>query len=212
MKKKIAIGIRGHIRNYEKTLDYFYHTLLDNIEHEVIIFIHSWDKINYNNNILIDKEKLILDYKVEDNNYNIEIQQNIDKKNFCSRNKYKFNIQLYSINKLKELIINYEKKNNVTFDYILFTRFDITYYNKLNLYLDKIDDKSILLCNNYTYYDLFQLFHRKNLDIFGNMLLLKYNKIKNKYKSYGVNPIIDFLIKKNNLKIIENNFGFLHRQ
>ena len=43
------------------------------------------------------------------------------------------------------------------------------------------------------------------------MLLLKFNKIKNKYKSHGINPIIDFLIKKNNLKIIENNLCFLSR-
>ena len=64
-----------------------------------------------------------------------------------------------------ELVKNYELKHNINYDYIIITRFDLTfntYFSDYNIDYEKINFECLLLPDNSG--DNFILFHRRFLD------------------------------------------------
>ncbi|ADO67279.1 hypothetical protein crov246 [Cafeteria roenbergensis virus] len=211
----VAILIRGHTRNYETLLLNFKNVLIANLpeNYKIHIFIHTWHTNNYTNTIITDKNKLVNDYNINENNIIIDKQNEIERlESFThNANKYKFKFQLYGIYKLKNMVIEFENKNNFKFDYVLFTRFDILYYS-INFHELLVKTKNkILLISKDVYYDIYCLMDRKFLNIYGNMILYNFKKIKNIYNSYGINPIIKFIIKKYNIDVNYLRIGFIRR-
>jgi hypothetical protein len=206
--KNIAILLRGHTRNYEKLLDNFNNFKDLEKDYNLFIFIHTWKTTNFNNLIPIDKEKIIKNFNINENNIIIENQLDIlNNKLFkTNRNRDKFKFQLYSIFKLKDHLINFENNNNFRFDYVFFTRFDIHYFVKLKDLLENVTNK-ILFFPKDVYYDIYCLMDRKFLDIYGNMILYNFKSIKKFYNSYGINPIIKYIIKLFNLEVEYKKIG-----
>lgn len=212
--KNIAILIRGHCRNYKKLLNNFKNNFLKDLpsDYKIYIFVHTWTKNNYKNRIKTNKEQIITDYNLNENNIIIENQDEIlNNKLFLNNsNRDKFKFQLYGIYKLKELLLKYENTNNIKFDYVFFTRFDLIYYISLKDLLTKIDNKITLFPKD-VYYDIYCLLDRKYLEIYGNMILYNFKKIKKIYNSYGINPIIKFIRQKFNLNVNYIKLAYIRR-
>lgn len=208
----VAILIRGHIRNYRKLLQNFNEFKKLPNEYNLHIFIHTWNTTNFNNCIHVNKEILINDFNLDQDKLIIENQteilnSNIFKKN---RNRNKFKFQLYAIYKLKNLVLDFENSNNLKFNYIFFTRFDLIYLINLKNLIQKTANKIILFPKD-VYYDIFCLLDRKFLEIYGNMILYNFKLIKKIYNSYGINPIIKFIIKKYTLEKELIRIAFIKR-
>ena len=113
--KKIAILMRGHVRSYKKTYPILKKIILDNFDCD--IFIHSWD---------CDKEILKLynpvAFKIEKKpNYNL-VHTN---KKIFNRLKISYRNQIYSNIVLTNLMKKYKTDNNINYDMVIYTRFDM---------------------------------------------------------------------------------------
>ena len=160
-EKRIAIQLFGHLRTYKDC----YKSLLEKVvksneknAYKVDIFIHSWNTLNQNNNrsgysnndllkkfgesktgevlelykakkVLIEEQKVIESQKVK---VLLNEKQGdiffLDSKNIY--NMY------YSMFKVNELRLEYEKENNIEYDFVIQTRPDILFIKDFNI--DKI--------------------------------------------------------------------------
>jgi hypothetical protein len=88
--------------------------------------------------------------------------------------------QLYGIYMSNNLKIDYEKKNNFTFDWVLRTRTDLKFYPG-DLKLESLDDKYIYTPNFHHWKginDRFVLGNSLNMDIFANLYsFIKKNRV-----------------------------------
>lgn len=142
MEKKIALCLHGYFgtistKNDSTSLIGFKHlreTLLNN--NNVDIFFHTWDfekekiiqKLYNPKKYITEKQK---DFSIECSQNNID-QRFIDK-NFDRDNTIYLNATFerilsfyYSRCKSLELVFEYEKENNILYDWIITTRFDIS--------------------------------------------------------------------------------------
>ena len=209
---KIALCIRGHMRTYLKTIKNIYDKILNNNNYEIVVFLHTWDTMNYNNNISIPSlEELTKLYKT--NNILIENQKMIRNYElfYNNRNRDKFRYQLYGIYKLGQMVRDYEKNNNIKFDYFIHTRFDINFNYTIKENLDFLGNSDILTDLDFAYYDLTTLLNRNSFDLYSNMILYPFGFYKNKYKMYGIIIIIDYLIKQKKLKHKTSRFAWIMR-
>lgn len=207
--KKIAILLRGHVRSYKKTLEKFLY--FKNCENfDIDVFIHTWDTVNYNTSELTNIEEIKQLYNPVD----CVVDNQLDVKSkplfYSNSNRDKFKYQLYSMYILGNMMANYELKNDFKYDYVINTRFDLTYFVNLNEIIEKIENEYDVVTDcKFTYYDLFCVIDRKYSNLFSNMICQKHKKIINKYGSYGINPVIDFNIK--NLKHLKMRFVWIVR-
>lgn len=212
---KIAILLRGHIRKSNEILENFKNNLIiNNSNLEIIIFIHTWDLVNKGFPDKVNYDELKKKYNILSNdNIIMENQDNVKETPlfYNNANIKKFRYQLHAIHKLKEMVQNYELNNNIKFDYFFFTRFDLNYSMNLSTIIEKMGKNNILTIDNFIYYDLYAFVDRVAFEKYGDMYLLPSKKIKNMYKSYGVNPIIDYIIKKNNFNHVKINIASLYR-
>ncbi len=192
--KKIAILLRGHVRSYKKTVENFL-KFIDCENLQVDIFIHTWDTVNYDTiePTNIDEIK----YLYNPINICVDSQLDISTKPifYKNANRAKFKFQLYSIYILKEMMTEHELKNNFKYDYVIHTRFDLAYIMNLNEVINLLENNNIVTHFKLTYYDLFCAIDRQYIELYSNMILQNFKKIKKQYKMYGINPIIDFNIK-----------------
>lgn len=151
--KRIAIELYGLTRSYKETFDSFFFNLLQplyNSGYIVDVFIHTWsesdsnditwhnptgenrgqnmDEIQYND--IIEKyrpKKIIVDKPL-----NIPQAMVINEK-LCKRERSlnSFISCFYSRHCVNELRKKYEKENNVKYDFIILTRFDICFHKPL---------------------------------------------------------------------------------
>ncbi len=211
-KPIIALCIRGHLRTYLKTIKNIYENIIDDKNYKIIVFLHTWDTMDYNNNIEIpSSEKLTNLYKT--NNILIENQKNVKNMEIMYKNKNrdKFKYQLYSIYKLKNMVREYEKNNNFIFDYYIHTRFDIYFNTTLTNIINIFGNNEIITDPNFTYYDLACILNNNTFNLYSDMILYPFGYYKNKYKMYGIIIMIDCLIKQKKLKHIGNRFSWIMR-
>jgi hypothetical protein len=126
-------------------------------------------------------------------------------------NKAKFAYQLYSMHKLKNLVRQYEQKNNCKFDAFIHTRFDMVYFKSLPEFLNLSKTHDIATFEKSIYYDLFAVLNKKSFEIYSNMYTMNFKKIKKIYNSYGINPIIQHIIKIYNFKHYKGRLAYLSR-
>ncbi len=135
----IAILLTGHVRTYQQTFQSFFSNIIN--LNNVKIFCHCWNTIGHiascwwskngdGNQSEIDK----LDIKNKYNPAKILIEE---QKNFISQNKFYNEVggysavhsQWLSIYQAYKLMEEYEKENDMRFDVVLKTRYDIFYEN-----------------------------------------------------------------------------------
>lgn len=153
--KRIAIELYGLTRSYKATFDSFFFNLLqENYKDGYIIdiFIHTWSEsdssdINWRNpNGNLNRNNLNnFIYKDLINKYNpkaiivdspLDIDKNIifDEKICNHKRSYSSLVScFYSRHKVNELRKQYEKENNIEYDWVLMTRFDVLFNNPLRL-------------------------------------------------------------------------------
>lgn len=147
--KRIAIELYGLTRSYKETFDSFFFNLLQplyNSGYIVDIFIHTWsesdsnditwhnptgenrgqnmDEIQYND--IIEKyrpKKIIVDYPLDIPKELVLYEKLANK----SRSYNSFISCFYSRFISNELRIAYEKENNIVYDKVILTRFDISF-------------------------------------------------------------------------------------
>ena len=203
----IAILIRGHSRNYQRVYQNFYDNIMKYKSSEnVKIFIHTWTTTNYDNTTPVNKENIVELYQPE--SIIVEDQQKVILHN---ANKAKFAYQLYSMHKLKNLVRQYEQKNKCKFDAFIHTRFDMVYFKSLPEFLNLSKTHDIATFEKSIYYDLFAVLNKKSFEIYSNMYTMNFKKIKKIYNSYGINPIIQHIIKIYNFKHYKGRLAYLSR-
>jgi hypothetical protein len=203
----IAILIRGHSRNYQHVYQNFYDNIMKYKSSEnVKIFIHTWSTTNYDNTTPVNKENIVELYQPE--SIIVEDQKSVILRN---ANKAKFAYQLYSMHKLKNLVRQYEQKNNCKFDAFIHTRFDMVYFKSLPEFLNLSKTHDIATFEKSIYYDLFAVLNKKSFEIYSNMYTMNFKKIKKIYNSYGINPIIQHIIKIYNFKHYKGRLAYLSR-
>ncbi|EHB9887950.1 hypothetical protein JZB77_001864, partial [Campylobacter coli] len=148
--KKLAIQLFGHMRTYEKTYKKFKENIIDvNVQNnwEIDLFIHTWDKFNSSSKSWHKDLNLF-----SNNDYLKESDKNKIRK--------LYNPKILSIESLKEgehggllskragnkIREEYEKQNNIKYNYILYTRPDILFLNPLRLdrYLEEYNKYAFL--------------------------------------------------------------------
>lgn len=143
--KKIAVLMYGHLRTYEKT----FKSLIDNIVKandcvDVDIFISTWDDKNVNSDKLLDKdiENVISRYKPkmidivskDSDKYTKHLLSSIEGNSIMAINTS------FSIINCHNMMFDYEVEKDFRYDYIILTRPDIFFNQKLDL-CDLIDCK-----------------------------------------------------------------------
>ncbi|EDO7798042.1 galactosyltransferase [Campylobacter coli] len=150
MKKKLAIQLFGHMRTYEQTYEKFKENIINvNLQDgwEIDLFIHTWDKFNSSSKSWHKDLNLF-----SNNDYLKESDKNKIRK--------LYNPKILSIESLKEgehggllskragnkIREEYEKQNNIKYNYILYTRPDILFLNPLRLdrYLEEYNKYAFL--------------------------------------------------------------------
>lgn len=161
--KKIAIIISGHIRNCNiiETLN----NLANN--YNIDVFIHTWDNIgikgnetnineSINRNIVETKIKSIRNlknYLIENNkNFLLNIKEETENNIYFNYSSPEIFIksQLYSVKKSYELLENYAIENNITYDCVIKSRFDLSFiYFMLDRDLiNEINNNKIIFVTN----------------------------------------------------------------
>ena len=192
---KIAILIRGHIRTYKTTYPILKKLILDNFDYD--IFIHSW---NANEKVINLYKKKVS--KIEENLNEHEIKDFIKNNIYYNKLKDTYKNQIYSNYILTNILKKYSEENNINYDYVLYTRFDISYNNNIiNLFKKSRNRSFIIFDPNYNLSDI------SIICDFKTALLLKdiYNYMK-KCKRHNKKQLeycylLNLFSKKNNNKI-----------
>lgn len=143
-KPKIAICIAGASRTFHTELVYktIKHNLLDSLGGEQIIFAYlkttdaRGDRRSKNNGLILSDEEKIskaINYiGIKKENYileknpNVQLPINLDN---IKNPTYELSLagQLTNRKKVTDIMINYEKQNNITFDFIIIIRPDLSW-------------------------------------------------------------------------------------
>ena len=151
MKKKAAICISGHMRDYERRNESFYENYIKcNPDYDFDIFISTWNVRNTITSHSFTRRKYdkfdILDEKKITEYYNPKIlifEENDDEK-FVSKDQIRGgNIsravysQLYKVNQIGNAFLDYIQEQNLNYDCIIKTRPDAVFQQPV--LLDKLD-------------------------------------------------------------------------
>jgi len=215
---KIAILISGHLRNYETCYYNLKLNLLDLLqEYEIDIFFHTWDTVNYTIKDKINKEevKKIIELfnpkkcEFEDDlTFRNKIILN-DKFNNLNLLKYCYNnneIEFiksqvnsfygrYKTNLLKQ---EYESENNITYDFVISTRFDVCF-------LDPISRDYFYNSNNSI---LCPIGHNLMCTYNGKKFVSSFNKECMILTNFNSNLILNFYTKIN--EICDTIYNFIN--
>jgi hypothetical protein len=187
---KIAVLLCGHIRTWEECKDSFFNFFPSDID----IFIHTYtQQYRYHPYIqgTLDLTNDINDLKVDNttNLFNLKnfkkvvIEEELTEED-VDLSEYPINLDVYSqIRKVKlcnELRKEWEKENNIKYDIVIKTRFDVCYQGIINLNID-FNKIYYLSCNETLEpSDVCYLSSAKNFDILIEKLTKTYqNKIIN---------------------------------
>ena len=141
-KKRLAICLFGHLRTYEKTHQNFFRNIVEqNLKDswEIDIFMHTWDRLSSSEGSW-HKDRITFDERELSDNEIVKVKE-IYKPKMISietlpNGVYGYPLTLHRVNEIRE---SYEKENNIKYDYILYTRYDLLFVNplRINIYLDE---------------------------------------------------------------------------
>jgi len=191
MKK--AISFSGQSRFVLEGLKSFQDNLINFNDYD--IFIHTWEGP-------LNKDC----YSYEPKSILIEPQKNVVPSNVKESSKEAFIhfSMFYSIKESLRLLNEYEQKNNIKYDSIIRTRFDVSLESKLNIELFNLSEGmySPNVCGNPAVIsDWLNFSVADNIKLYGNI----YDNIVNYFK-VGVNitsgeELITHMLKNNNINI-----------
>ena len=140
---KVAIQMFGHMRTYLQCCETLRKNLLEIYDCDV--FVHTWDEIEHktqtwHNDKMSDIQK-ITEKDVEDAYLCKAVKvehQYVQEKGYIEANglkisKFGIESMLYSMNEVNSLRKEYQQRNNIHYDFIVFIRPDIFLYDKLDL-------------------------------------------------------------------------------
>jgi hypothetical protein len=196
---KIGIIISGHCRSFEQTYQSF-NNCFQNYNH---VFISTYneithqDKVWWNNSFEKDKSLITINSEILDRYYRPRKIKIIKQEN------YKSDIELYntiggynaihnmwnSILNSYKLLQQYERENNIKFDIIIRTRFDLEYLNTINKQeLESLINKNILY--------LLPTPHSRSSKLYSDMFficrnetfkkILNFNNVMDKYLQISI--------------------------
>ncbi|ECL2365181.1 galactosyltransferase [Campylobacter coli] len=134
--KRLAVQLYGHLRTYEYTyISFIKNIIKPNLEDGWVIdiFMHTWDTLSssekswHQNKFIFNERKLLnSEIKIIKEIYNPKeiLIEHLDK------DEYGLHKTVNRVNKLRE---EYEKKHNIKYDFIIYTRPDVFFYKELKL-------------------------------------------------------------------------------
>ena len=167
---RIALALSGQPRFAKITYDYWYKDLIERIEADV--FFHTWwsyDMVgslypSHARSVLFDEDMLITDKTAFDlkKMYNPKLCAWNDYKdfNFTKTNQY----QYYTQYAVSELIRNYSDRNNIKYDFVIRSRFDLAVGQDIEFSVD--DSVWVASCCPYTDGRVNDMFSISNQDNF----------------------------------------------
>lgn len=229
---KVAICLSGQPRCIEKVFPSIKKLIVD--PNNADVFIHSWyDPSSVGTKfdgavwageleaIRPDLDRIIVDlYKPT--RYIFEVQRKFDISIYNrqtidilenKQNLFTTKSMFYSIFRSNELKKEYEINNNFVYDYTIRCRFDIEFFNEINIdnYKDMLDDNSIIMPDdipssawNIACNDNFAFGKSKVMDIYSSFYLHHYEMyIKHNYRSNEV--LLQHWLQDNNISLIKLN-------
>lgn len=216
MKKKIALCFWGLCRSTHTTIDSINKHVFNKLKEfdfEYNIYLHTY-KIN---DATIDNNYKLLnpDYYIIDDQNEIDLKLDLKKYRTCGdpwlhHNSVNFSLlnnsirALYSQKKLTELMLS----QNINYDYVIFIRPDVLFYDDLKLDYFKIQKNEIILPNfgKYPINDRFCICTMNVSKMYGIRFDHAYTySLNNKLHS---ETYLNYILKNNNIKKIEVNFRF----
>ncbi|WP_257927633.1 hypothetical protein [Campylobacter lari] len=141
MKKKLAVQFFGHLRTYEKTYEKFFENIIrpNTPDWDIDIFIHTWNKLSSSDGSWHKDKKLFDERELMPSD--IETVKNIYKPKMLNievltNGKHGGALSKKRGNEIRE---EYQLRNNISYDYILYTRPDVLFVSplKINKYLNE---------------------------------------------------------------------------
>lgn len=142
MAKRIALQLFGHLRTFELTcLSLFTNVVVPNVKDGYIIdfFIHTWDKMDTGNFTWghVRTEELIDLNVAEDTLKNVYKIYNPKKllveSQGADTQKGAMDWQIYTMLSVQKLRQEYEKENNINYDWVIWTRPDILFLSEFRI-------------------------------------------------------------------------------
>ena len=226
MTKRLAIQLFGHLRTFEQTYDSFYkNVILPNKKNGYLIdvFIHTWDEIEYEapqwhsegceylRGKKLSKEQIdILLKRYQPKKYEITPQLqtdlNISFDEFTGGKTSYLNVinVYYTKYRVNQLRLEYEKEQNIKYNWVMNTRCDIFYLTEFDI--DKILEPYRTLLNSFSSPDdkLFYAGNHRDMTVKEDMLLGASDIIY-----FGKDNIINNvseIYKKLSLEDLKSNF------
>jgi SAM-dependent methyltransferase len=239
---RIAICISGNLRTFDRTYNSFYANLLYPYQNDADVFIHTWDtigakslsydhplsfvetknKMNEINSILKPKSIIIENYATTSPSIRmmtdkIKLSES-DRDGLRNRSPFDYGCMLYSWNKTKQLVDEYENNNNIKYDLIVKLRSDLMFTGKFNIenafdklcvpnigqyYFHAMNDQFALgpASSMKTYLSLYEnmvnYFHGRVTSMLRPEFILKYHLAANKIPYYEMN-IPYYILRPNN--------------
>lgn len=134
---KLAICFMGHLRTYKQTYESFLENVLKpNLEdvmwEEIDIFIHTWDTFEKANFAWHEQNKKMDGVKITEQVI-CEVKQIYKPKKMLVETLMQDRGMHLSIERSQKLALEYEKEQNISYDYIMVTRPDLYFHTPLIL-------------------------------------------------------------------------------
>ncbi|EOX9298874.1 hypothetical protein ACPX04_001496 [Campylobacter upsaliensis] len=134
---KLAICFMGHLRTYKQTYESFLENVLkpnlkDAMWEEIDIFIHTWDTFEKSGFAWHEQNKEIDGVKITEQVI-CEVKQIYKPKKMLVETLMQDRGMHLSIERSQKLALEYEKEQNISYDYIMVTRPDLYFHTPLIL-------------------------------------------------------------------------------
>lgn len=134
---KLAICFMGHLRTYKQTYESFLENVLkpnleDAMWEEIDIFIHTWDTFEKANFAWHEQNKKMDGVKITEQVI-CEVKQIYKPKKMLVETLMQDRGMHLSIERSQKLALEYEKEQNISYDYIMVTRPDLYFHTPLIL-------------------------------------------------------------------------------
>lgn len=146
--KKLAICFFGCARTYEKTYKNFFKFIVEPNQKdgwEIDIFIHTWDVFEKSGFAWHNNSFPSLDNKKLSDEDILHIKSIYDPKRICVEHLGDCYGAYKSKKKLAEVVLDYEQKQNIKYQYYITTRMDILFCTpfRIDMYLNLYDDGKV---------------------------------------------------------------------
>jgi hypothetical protein len=227
---KIALCLSGHMRSFERTYPTLYFYLLKN--HDVDIFIHTWDKLGFScqfktdnmlndtsekldqihnlykpKSIIVESSSFVEELKRQGNEYAPHLANEPKHVGHMAAMFYK----IYAANAIRK---KYQLETGTEYDWVIRCRPDLLFSNEITLPLEKKPETIWLpqsSCSPGWYNDQFAIGSSDDMDLYSSAFfdISEYFKSKNEFYP---EKFMVWTLNKKNLKVDWCNAQFsIHR-